>query len=188
MAKMDGSYKMWMGSPTQQGQLQFNLWSVRPTNLWDCNILKENISKYGMRNLLLTAAISTASTSQMPSCNKCFDPYMRTKPAAQAIQFTDNAAVFKNAKMHQAKAAAEKKVNLIPLKPIVVALTATEHNFVSSSPSGISTPSMSMSFFVILSLIASACSVSSLLDSLSFDVIHKKVAKFNPEFLLQQKE
>ncbi|KAJ3859649.1 hypothetical protein EV359DRAFT_50525 [Lentinula novae-zelandiae] len=71
--------------------------------------------------------------------------YLRTKPAAQAIQFTVNAAVLKDAKMHQAKASAEKKVNFIPSKPITVALAPPEHNFASSSSSGASTPSMSMS-------------------------------------------
>ncbi|KAJ3913115.1 hypothetical protein F5877DRAFT_93324 [Lentinula edodes] len=71
--------------------------------------------------------------------------YLRTKPAAQAIQFTVNAAMLKDAKMHQAKATAEKKVNFIPSKAIAVALAPAEHSFASSSSSGTSTPSMSMS-------------------------------------------
>ncbi|KAJ4468011.1 ribonucleotide reductase [Lentinula lateritia] len=75
MAKTDGPYETWMGSPAQQGQLQFDLWGVTPTDLWDWNTLKENISKYGMRNSLLTAPMPTASTSQMLGFNECFEPY-----------------------------------------------------------------------------------------------------------------
>lgn len=77
MAKTDGPYETWMGSPAQQGQLQFDLWGVTPTDLWDWNTLKENISKYGMRNSLLTAPMPTASTSQMLGFNECFEPYTR---------------------------------------------------------------------------------------------------------------
>ncbi|KAE9405462.1 hypothetical protein BT96DRAFT_988497 [Gymnopus androsaceus JB14] len=48
-----------------------------PTDLWDWDwdMLKENIAKYGMRNLLLTAPMPTASTSQMLGFNECFEPY-----------------------------------------------------------------------------------------------------------------
>jgi len=30
MAEKDGPYETWVGSPTQQGQLQFDLWWVMP--------------------------------------------------------------------------------------------------------------------------------------------------------------
>ncbi|KAH7876111.1 ribonucleotide reductase [Lentinula edodes] len=310
MAKTDGPYETWMGSPAQQGQLQFDLWGVTPTDLWDWNTLKESISKYGMRNSLLTAPMPTASTSQMLGFNECFEPYtsnlytrrvlagefqvvcpwllrdlvdlglwddamknmliahhgsvqnipaipdniksiyktvweisqkkvldlaadrgaficqsqslnvhlasptmgqltsmhfygwkkglktgmyyLRTKPAAQAIQFTVDAAVLKDAKMHQAKAAAEKKVNLIPSKPIAVASAPAEHNFASSSSSGTSTPSMSMSSVSVSpSPITSASDVSPSLETLSLDETQKKAAEADPEFaaaLLRQKE
>jgi ribonucleoside-diphosphate reductase subunit M1 len=77
MAKAEGPYEAWMGSPAQQGQLQFDLWGVTPTDLWDWKTLKENIAKYGMRNSLLTAPMPTASTSQMLGFNECFEPYTR---------------------------------------------------------------------------------------------------------------
>lgn len=35
LAAKDGTYETWMGSPAQLGQLQFDLWSVTPTDLWD---------------------------------------------------------------------------------------------------------------------------------------------------------
>lgn len=77
MAKVDGPYEAWMGSPAQLGQLQYDMWGITPTNLWDWDVLKENIAKYGMRNSLLTAPMPTASTSQMLGFNECFEPYTR---------------------------------------------------------------------------------------------------------------
>ncbi|KAE9395571.1 hypothetical protein BT96DRAFT_958461 [Gymnopus androsaceus JB14] len=75
MAKADGPYEAWMGSPAQQGQLQYDLWGITPTDLWDWDTLKEKIAKYGLRNSLLTALMPTAPTSQMLGFNKCVEPY-----------------------------------------------------------------------------------------------------------------
>ncbi|KAJ3918031.1 ribonucleotide reductase [Lentinula edodes] len=75
IAMTDGPYATWEGSPAQQGKLQFDLWGVSPTDLWDWSILKDNISKYGMRNSLLIAPMPTASTSQILGFNECFEPY-----------------------------------------------------------------------------------------------------------------
>jgi ribonucleoside-diphosphate reductase subunit M1 len=66
-----------MGSPAQLGQLQFDLWGVTPTDLWDWASLKEKISKTGLRNSLLLAPMPTASTSQILGNNECFEPYTR---------------------------------------------------------------------------------------------------------------
>ncbi|KAJ3729268.1 ribonucleotide reductase alpha subunit [Lentinula raphanica] len=306
MAKTDGPYETWMGSPAQQGQLQFDLWGVTPTDLWDWKTLKENIAKYGMRNSLLTSPMPTASTSQMLGFNECFEPYtsnlytrrvlagefqvvcpwllrdlvdlglwnddmknmliahhgsvqhiptipdnikaiyktvweisqkkvldlaadrgaficqsqslnvhlasptvgqltsmhfygwkkglktgmyyLRTKPAAQAIQFTVDAAVLKDAKMHQAKAAAEKKANTITSKPAAVPLGST---FASSSTSGTSTPVSLSSTSLSSSPVTPASDDISSLNALSLDDTQKKAAEADPEFaaaLLRQKE
>ncbi|KAG7088074.1 ribonucleoside reductase large subunit Cdc22 [Marasmius oreades] len=75
MAEVDGPYETWMGCPAQQGQLQFDLWGVTPTDLWDWNALKQKIARTGLRNSLLTAPMPTASTSQMLGNNECFEPY-----------------------------------------------------------------------------------------------------------------
>ncbi|KAJ3887700.1 ribonucleotide reductase [Lentinula edodes] len=75
MAKTDGPYDTWIGCPAQQGQLQFDLWGVHPSDLWDWNLLKENVHTYGLRNSLLTAPMPTASTSQILGFNECFEPY-----------------------------------------------------------------------------------------------------------------
>ncbi|KAI0314074.1 ribonucleotide reductase [Amylostereum chailletii] len=75
MAKEQGPYSTYEGSPASQGQLQYDLWGVTPTSLWDWASLKEKVAKYGLRNSLLVAPMPTASTSQMLGFNECFEPY-----------------------------------------------------------------------------------------------------------------
>lgn len=77
MAERDGPYETWEGSPAQQGQLQFDLWGVAPTGMWDWQGLKEKIARTGLRNSLVTAPMPTASTSQILGFNECFEPYTR---------------------------------------------------------------------------------------------------------------
>lgn len=77
MAEQDGPYETWMGSPAQLGQLQFDLWGVTPTSLWDWKALKQKIARTGLRNSLLCAPMPTASTSQILGFNECFEPYTR---------------------------------------------------------------------------------------------------------------
>ncbi|KAJ7634839.1 ribonucleotide reductase alpha subunit [Roridomyces roridus] len=76
MAVTDGPYETFQGSPASQGQLQFDLWGVTPSSLWDWASLKEKIvNGPGLRNSLLTAPMPTASTSQILGNNECFEPY-----------------------------------------------------------------------------------------------------------------
>ncbi|GLB38634.1 putative provides the precursors necessary for DNA synthesis [Lyophyllum shimeji] len=75
MAEKEGPYETWAGSPASQEQLQFDLWNVTPTDLWDWASLKEKIVRTGLRNSLLTAPMPTASTSQILGFNECFEPY-----------------------------------------------------------------------------------------------------------------
>ncbi|GAA5949668.1 hypothetical protein JCM21900_002490 [Sporobolomyces salmonicolor] len=69
------SYKANGGSPASRGELQFDLWGVTPTDLWDWTELKEKIAKYGLRNSLVCAPMPTASTSQILGFNEAFEPY-----------------------------------------------------------------------------------------------------------------
>ncbi|KAI9430551.1 ribonucleotide reductase [Lactarius indigo] len=75
MAQTQGKYETYEGSPASQGQLQYDLWNVTPTELWDWASLKEKVAKHGMRNALLVAPMPTASTSQILGFNECFEPY-----------------------------------------------------------------------------------------------------------------
>jgi ribonucleoside-diphosphate reductase alpha chain len=51
------------------------MWNVTPTDRWEWSVLKEEITKYGMRNSLLLAPMPTASTAQILGNNECFEPY-----------------------------------------------------------------------------------------------------------------
>jgi ribonucleoside-diphosphate reductase alpha chain len=73
LAKQYGPYETFQGSPASKGQLQFDLWNVKPTLDW--TDLKERVQKYGLRNSLLVAPMPTASTSQIMGYNECFEPF-----------------------------------------------------------------------------------------------------------------
>jgi len=69
-----GSYSSFPGSPASKGILQFDMWSIVPSNRYDWASLKESITTYGLRNSLLLAPMPTASTSQILGFNECFEP------------------------------------------------------------------------------------------------------------------
>ena len=75
LAKKDGAYETFQGSPASEGKLQFDLWGVKPSNRWDFDGIKAEIKKPGLRNSLLLAPMPTASTSQILGNNECFEPY-----------------------------------------------------------------------------------------------------------------
>ena len=65
LAKEQGTYATYQGSPISQGKLQFDLWGVTPTKRWDWDKLREDIKKYGVRNSLTTCIMPTASTASI---------------------------------------------------------------------------------------------------------------------------
>jgi ribonucleotide reductase alpha subunit len=75
LASIDGPYETYEGSPASNGQLQYDLWNVVPSNKLDWKSLKEKIAKTGLRNSLLLAPMPTASTSQILGFNECFEPF-----------------------------------------------------------------------------------------------------------------
>lgn len=75
LAKEEGPYESFPGSPASEGRLQFDLWGKNPTNLWEWDNLKAEIKQHGLRNSLLLAPMPTASTSQILGYNECFEPY-----------------------------------------------------------------------------------------------------------------
>ncbi|WCL82144.1 ribonucleoside-diphosphate reductase subunit alpha [Saprospira sp. CCB-QB6] len=75
MAKEEGAYSTYAGSPISQGQFQFDLWDVTPSDRWDWEALRQEILAHGVRNSLLVAPMPTASTSQILGNNECFEPY-----------------------------------------------------------------------------------------------------------------
>ncbi|MGN6293578.1 MAG: ribonucleoside-diphosphate reductase subunit alpha [Chitinophagaceae bacterium] len=75
LAKVDGAYETFAGSPVSKGIFQFDMWNVEPTLRWDWYTLKAEVLKHGVRNSLLVAPMPTASTSQILGNNECFEPY-----------------------------------------------------------------------------------------------------------------
>jgi len=76
LAKINGTYETYEGSPVSKGQFQFDMWGVTPkSGRWNWTELKVKVNKYGVRNSLLVAPMPTASTSQILGNNECFEPY-----------------------------------------------------------------------------------------------------------------
>ena len=75
LARKDGPYQTFAGSPASQGKLQFDLWGVTPTDRWDWATLKAQVVEHGLRNSLLLAPMPTASTAQILGNNESFEPY-----------------------------------------------------------------------------------------------------------------
>ncbi|TAE18439.1 MAG: ribonucleoside-diphosphate reductase subunit alpha [Bacteroidetes bacterium] len=76
LAKRDGAYETFAGSPISQGKFQFDLWGVQPdSGRWDWEALRYQVLQHGVRNSLLLAPMPTASTSQILGNNECFEPF-----------------------------------------------------------------------------------------------------------------
>ncbi|MCG2610923.1 ribonucleoside-diphosphate reductase subunit alpha [Flavobacterium sp. SM15] len=78
MAKEEGPYSTFQGSPISQGEFQYNLWGLNDGDLsgrWDWASLRKEVMANGVRNSLLMAPMPTASTSQILGNNEAFEPY-----------------------------------------------------------------------------------------------------------------
>ncbi|RYE26525.1 MAG: ribonucleoside-diphosphate reductase subunit alpha [Sphingobacteriales bacterium] len=75
LAKEQGRYQTFDGSPLSKGVFQFDMWGVQPTSRHDWDTLRKEVMEYGVRNSLLVAPMPTASTSQILGNNECFEPY-----------------------------------------------------------------------------------------------------------------
>ncbi len=78
MAKEEGPYSTYEGSPISKGEFQYNLWGLKDEDLsgrWDWASLRKEVMEHGVRNSLLVAPMPTASTSQILGNNEAFEPY-----------------------------------------------------------------------------------------------------------------
>jgi ribonucleoside-diphosphate reductase alpha chain len=79
MAREDGTYETFQGSPASEGRLQPDLWGATPltdtSGELDWSSLRTRVKTYGLRNSLLIAPMPTASTSQILGYNECFEPF-----------------------------------------------------------------------------------------------------------------
>jgi ribonucleoside-diphosphate reductase alpha subunit len=79
LAKIDGAYSTFEGSPFSKGILQFDYASDEIkqrilSDRYDWDQLKSDIKTFGTRNSLLTACMPTASTSQILNNFESFEP------------------------------------------------------------------------------------------------------------------
>jgi ribonucleoside-diphosphate reductase alpha chain len=81
LAKRDGPYSSFDGSPFSEGKLQFDL-AKEFDNIdlndylsgrWNWDELKEDLKKYGARNSMLIATMPTASSAQIMNNSECFE-------------------------------------------------------------------------------------------------------------------
>jgi len=78
LAKKEGTYSSYEGSPISQGEFQYNLWGLTEEDLsgrWDWEKLRKSVKENGVRNSLLLAPMPTASTSQILGNNEAFEHY-----------------------------------------------------------------------------------------------------------------
>jgi ribonucleoside-diphosphate reductase alpha subunit len=79
LARKEGPYSTFQGSPAWLGKLQPDLWGVTPitetSKELDWSGLRLKVRVVGLRNSLLLAPMPTASTSQILGYNECFEPF-----------------------------------------------------------------------------------------------------------------
>ncbi|MBD1397348.1 ribonucleoside-diphosphate reductase subunit alpha [Pontibacter sp. JH31] len=76
LAKKQGAYETFKGSPLSEGKFQFDMWGVTPdSGRWDWEELRQEVVEHGVRNSLLVAPMPTASTAQILGNNESFEPY-----------------------------------------------------------------------------------------------------------------
>jgi len=91
LAKVEGPYSTFNGSPASEGLLQFDLWNEKPWSetsgckRHDWTTLKQNIVKHGLRNSLLVAPMPTASTAQILGNTESFEPYTQNIYARRVL-------------------------------------------------------------------------------------------------------
>lgn len=76
LARRDGAYETYKGSPASNGRLQFHLWGINESELflsWEDTL--NNLHTYGLRNSLLVAPMPTASTAQILGNTEAFEPF-----------------------------------------------------------------------------------------------------------------
>jgi ribonucleotide reductase alpha subunit len=73
LAKEEGPYETYEGSPASQGIFQPDMWGKESNEFW--NGIRDDVKKHGLRNSLLVAPMPTASTAQIMGNNEAFEPY-----------------------------------------------------------------------------------------------------------------
>ena len=83
LAKRDGPYSTFKGSPMSEGKLQFDLWAEYDgikleeylSGRWDWENLRTQIKEFGVRNSTLTTCMPTASSASIMGNTESFEPF-----------------------------------------------------------------------------------------------------------------
>lgn len=78
LAEKSGAHETYPETRAAQGQLQFDLWGVTPSQPERWNKLKERIAKAGVRNSLLIAIAPTATIASIVGCYEAIEPQVST--------------------------------------------------------------------------------------------------------------
>jgi len=77
MAKIDGAYSTFKGSPLSEGKFQFDLWDLKKEELsgmWNWDEMRRDVIEYGVRNSVLISLMPTASTASIFGNVESFEP------------------------------------------------------------------------------------------------------------------
>lgn len=74
LAEQDGSYPAFQASRANRGELQFDLWDIKPGNGERWERLRARIKQAGLRNSLLIAIAPTATIASIVGCYECIEP------------------------------------------------------------------------------------------------------------------
>lgn len=75
LARIQGPYQTYAGSPMSKGILQPDMWGVTPSDRWDWVSLRQKVAEWGVANSLLLAPMPTASTAQIMGNNESIEPF-----------------------------------------------------------------------------------------------------------------
>lgn len=74
LAKENGPHRAFNETRAARGDLQFDLWDIKPTLEDEWEILKKEIAEFGLRNSLTVAIAPTATIATIAGCYECIEP------------------------------------------------------------------------------------------------------------------
>lgn len=74
LAELNGPHETYALTRASQGDLQFDLWGVEPTDKERWENLRNRVSEHGLRNSLMIAIAPTATIASIAGCYECIEP------------------------------------------------------------------------------------------------------------------
>ncbi len=74
LAESNGAHSAFAETRAAQGNLQFDLWGVEPSDPERWKPLRQRIEQYGLRNSLMIAIAPTATIASIAGCFECIEP------------------------------------------------------------------------------------------------------------------